>query len=110
MVLRIGVSAQGMNPLRLSQLSVLAFARTDTDPGGDHSAILHGIDKAEARQIAAARIEELRSIPFAELASRLLDSAETDEVVGPSGVRYQLEVRALARVLDPMANVEGQAG
>jgi hypothetical protein len=53
------------------------------------------VDKAEARQVAAARIAELRSVPFPELSRRLADAVETDEVVGPSGVSHQLAIQGL---------------
>ena len=52
------------------------------------------MEKAEAREVAAALLSELRTLPYEELARRLLDRQETSEVVGASGTRYQLEAQA----------------
>lgn len=53
-----------------------------------------GVDKVEARRIAQDRLEELRSVPFAELAEPLDGKQEVHEVVAASGTRYQLEAQA----------------
>ena len=49
----------------------------------------------EARTIAATRLKELRAVSRDELLRRLAERQETDEAVGPSGTRYQIEVQGL---------------
>jgi hypothetical protein len=53
------------------------------------------VDNDEARAIATARLEQLRAAPYGELSRRLLGRQETEEVVGPSVTRYQLELQAV---------------
>lgn len=49
----------------------------------------------EARAIAAAKVQELRELPWAELRDRYLGRSETVEVRGASDVTYQLEILAV---------------
>jgi hypothetical protein len=51
------------------------------------------VNKTEAGSLAAARLDELRKLPYAELKS-FLDNSETRELVAPSGVTYQVETYA----------------
>jgi hypothetical protein len=51
------------------------------------------VNKNEARSLAAARLDELRKLPYPQL-KRFLDNSETHDVVAPSGVTYQVETYA----------------
>jgi hypothetical protein len=54
------------------------------------------VNKREAREIQAARIEELRRLSYQELVERLVDTGPLiEEIVGPSGTTYQLEIQGL---------------
>ncbi|HEX6676020.1 MAG TPA: hypothetical protein VF486_13435 [Actinomycetes bacterium] len=50
------------------------------------------MDKAEARQLLAAKLAELRRLSYAELLR--YREPEGFEVTGPSGTAYQFEVEA----------------
>jgi hypothetical protein len=52
------------------------------------------MDKAEARSILAAELEQLRSASYSDLMERLLDNEESLGRVGASGTRYTVEIRA----------------
>jgi len=52
------------------------------------------VDKAEAREIARARLSELRRLPWEQL-RRYIDDSETMEITGPSGTSYQVQTRAV---------------
>lgn len=51
-------------------------------------------NKREAAAIADQRIQQLRELPYDALVARLLDDLEVQEVRGPSGVEYQIEIQA----------------
>ena len=53
------------------------------------------MDEGEARSLATARLDALRAVPYAGLVDRLAGRVETDEVVGPSSARCQVEVQAV---------------
>ena len=53
------------------------------------------MDKIEANEILARYIEDLRMLSYAELCKYLnLVDIDTPEVIGKSGVKYQLEIHA----------------
>jgi hypothetical protein len=52
------------------------------------------MDSTEARALAERRLEQLRTLSYDELVARFLNRDEGGEIGGPSGTRYQLEVRA----------------
>ena len=52
------------------------------------------MDRAEAKALLAEWLVAYRRKPFADLV-RLVDDPDVDEVVGRSGVRYQLEAMAV---------------
>jgi hypothetical protein len=52
------------------------------------------VNKREARSILDKRIAELRRESYASLEEAWLDQPDCEEVVGPSGVRYQVEIEA----------------
>lgn len=52
------------------------------------------MDKIEAMTVAAALLEQLRALPFEQIAQRLESRQETHEVAGPSGTLYQVEAQA----------------
>jgi hypothetical protein len=52
------------------------------------------MNKAEARELALARVAELRQLDWSELRDRYLRRPETLEVSGPSGTTYQVETEA----------------
>jgi hypothetical protein len=49
------------------------------------------MDKTEARDVLTKQIEHLRRLSYAELLSRV-ERSETNEVSGPSGTKYQVQV------------------
>lgn len=49
--------------------------------------------KSEARALLATKIHELRKFSYAQLAEFL--DPWTEEIIGPSGETYQLEVQAI---------------
>lgn len=51
------------------------------------------MSRETARIIAERRLQELRQLPYQELA-KLVDRSSTAEVNGPDGVKYQIEVQA----------------
>jgi hypothetical protein len=53
------------------------------------------VDREEAGAIADAIVVELQSVPYNALTRRLLGEIETREVIGPSGVAYQVEIQGL---------------
>jgi hypothetical protein len=53
------------------------------------------MNKAEAREVALARVAELRRLDWSELRDRYLRRPETLEVRAPSGTTYQVETEAL---------------
>jgi hypothetical protein len=53
------------------------------------------VDKDEAKDVAARRLQELRAVSRAELTRRLDGRQEVDAVVAPSGARYQVEVQGM---------------
>jgi hypothetical protein len=53
------------------------------------------MDKAEAREMALAKIRDLREMTWQELRERYLRSSETEEVEAPSGTTYQRETSAV---------------
>ena len=53
------------------------------------------MDKFEAGEIADAKVRELRQLPWTELRDRYLDRPETVEVVGATGMKYQVETLAV---------------
>jgi hypothetical protein len=53
------------------------------------------MDRTEAAAIAVGIIDELRSVPYDALVTRLLGDQEIREVVGESGVEYQVEIEAM---------------
>jgi hypothetical protein len=55
--------------------------------------MLTGMDRQEAGAIADAIVAELRTIPYDTLTERLPGEVETQEVTGPSGVTYQVEIQ-----------------
>ncbi len=52
------------------------------------------VDKVDAQTTAETVLAELREETYHSLIERLLDRVETREVVGSSGTRYQVEIRA----------------
>jgi hypothetical protein len=52
------------------------------------------MDKAEALAVAEAALCDLRSVSYNVLVERFLDQPQTHEVVGASGVTYQVELQA----------------
>lgn len=50
------------------------------------------MNKIEAKEILAEQISKLRKLSYADLSKRI-DKVETFEVVGKSGVKYQLEIQ-----------------
>ena len=52
------------------------------------------MNKAEAREVALARVAELRQLDWSELRDRYLRRPETLEVSRPSGAAYQVETEA----------------
>ena len=57
--------------------------------------IMPSVDKGEATALASDQLKRLRTRPYYELRRRLLDRQENYEVIGPSGVRYQIELQAV---------------
>jgi len=53
-----------------------------------------GVDRAEAEEVVRAELAKLRAATYSELVERLLDKQESFERVGPSGVRYTIELDA----------------
>lgn len=53
------------------------------------------MDRVEAGTVAGEIVDELRSVPYDTLVTRLLGEQETREVVGESGVEYQVEIEAM---------------
>jgi hypothetical protein len=53
------------------------------------------VDKAEARGLLAEQLAALQKRSYADLRDTLLDKPATFEVVGASGIRYQLEMEAV---------------
>ena len=52
------------------------------------------MNKEEARALAAVELEKYRKKSYRELV-KLIDEPENREVVGSSGIKYQLEINAL---------------
>ena len=52
------------------------------------------MNKAEAREVALARLADLRQLDWSELRDRYLRRPETLEVGGPSGTTFQVETEA----------------
>jgi hypothetical protein len=52
------------------------------------------VDKAEARAVGESVLANLRRESYDSLVQRLLDRQETREIIGDSGVTYQIEVQA----------------
>jgi hypothetical protein len=50
------------------------------------------VDKGEAKEILAAHLARYRGLTYAELVRRL-KTVDTEEITGPSGTVYQLEVQ-----------------
>jgi hypothetical protein len=51
--------------------------------------------KPEAKAAAEARLRELRALPYGDLSERFAGRTEANDVLAPSGVRYQLEVQGV---------------
>ena len=52
------------------------------------------MDREEALGLLNAKLDDYRQIPYAELVSKI-DSNEVIEVIGPSGVEYQIEIQVM---------------
>jgi len=52
------------------------------------------MNKVEVREILADHIHKLKTFSYEELSNRI-DKVETSEVIGKSGIKYQLEVQYL---------------
>lgn len=50
------------------------------------------MDKAEARAVTEERIAPLRDLSHGDLAAKLLGKPLNEEIVGPSGTNYQVEI------------------
>jgi hypothetical protein len=50
------------------------------------------MDREEAGAVADGVIARLRAVNYDALVKRLLDEVETEEIVGASGVAYQVEI------------------
>ena len=59
------------------------------------------MDREEAAAVAEGVIARLRKMGYDALVERLLDEIEVEEVVGPSGVTYQVEVEGLSNAGKP---------
>ncbi len=46
----------------------------------------------EAREVAEVKLRRLRALPYDDLVDRLLGRAEHDDVIGETGVQYQVEM------------------
>jgi hypothetical protein len=52
------------------------------------------VDREEAAVVAEGVIARLHQMSYDALVERLLDEVEAQEIVGPSGVTYQVETQA----------------
>jgi len=59
-----------------------------------HHCQIAGMNTLEARALVATELEKYRRKSYGELA-QLVGETKSREVVGPSGVKYQLEIQAL---------------
>jgi hypothetical protein len=53
------------------------------------------VDRREAREILARRVEELRQLPHETLRATWLDEPDCEQVGSPSGREYQVEIEAV---------------
>jgi hypothetical protein len=51
------------------------------------------MDRDEAAVVAESVISRLRSMSYRALVDQFLDEVEVEEIVGPSGVTYQVEIQ-----------------
>jgi hypothetical protein len=52
------------------------------------------LNRQEAKTILRIELEKHRAMTYPELVNRFLDTEERSEVAGPSGVHYQVRVKA----------------
>jgi hypothetical protein len=57
--------------------------------------MIGSVDKVEARAMLAQQLASLRQLSYQQLVERLLDREETLEVLGASGMRYQVELQGV---------------
>jgi hypothetical protein len=57
--------------------------------------MMNPMDRAEALQVAGAVLDRLRRRPYDRLVAELLREPQTEEITGPSGAAYQVEVEAI---------------
>jgi hypothetical protein len=52
------------------------------------------MNNVEGRALAEAALSRLRGMTYGDLVDRFLNAADHEEVVGPSGTTYQIEIDA----------------
>lgn len=60
--------------------------------GGD--AIMSAVDRTEAKHLVDQALTELRTVPYDVLVRRYFNKSEHREVIGKSGITYQLDIEA----------------